>query len=383
MDAENPLATDELQQAFAVFNDIAGSLQHSYSALELQTHALREELGRVEAQRQDEQRRTKRVTRKLENLLQSLPGGVVLLDSQGYVEDSNSAALDLLGAPLSGELWLNVIDRAFDPQLDDGHEISLKDGRRISLATRSLDQEPGQIILLTDQTDTRRLQAKLHHNERLVEMGRMMAALAHQIRTPLASATLYAHHLQNESLDQTRSSKFAIKVSTQLAAIEQQIRDMLVFARSDLPVTERITLTNLMSGLEDAMAVSVSKSNADCDVSCESGAFNLFCNREVLIGALTNLVSNSLQSRDDVTIKVSACVIAKETIRITVEDNGAGFDADDEKPFFSNKPQGTGLGLAVVRAVVAAHQGQFELRSVKGTGTTAVVVLPVAPAQAI
>lgn len=378
MEADQPIAADELQQAFAVFNDIAGSLQQSYAALELQTEALREELSRVELQRSQQQRQTQRVSRKLENLLQSLPGGVILLDSQGYVEDSNSAALELLGAPLSGELWINVIDRAFDPQLDDGHEISLKDGRRISLATRSLDHEPGQIILLTDQTDTRRLQAKVHHNERLVEMGRMMAALAHQLRTPLASATLYAGHLQDEALDSVRQRKFAAKVSTQLAAIEQQIRDMLVFARSDLPLTESVSLQELMSALENVALEAQQKLKGECRFVCDSGEIPLFCNREVLIGALMNLVTNALQSCDDVAVLIKASAAPNDTICITVEDNGPGFDANDEKPFFTSKPQGTGLGLAVARAVVAAHQGHFNLVSEKGNGTVATVSLPVA-----
>ena len=129
-----------------LFNDIAGSLQQSYASLEQHTQALSLELTLLKQQHNNERLETRKIERRLENLLQCLPGGVVLLDTHGYIEDCNPVAEDFLGLPLKSELWLDVIDRAFNPQLDDGHEISLRDGRRISLATRSLDPEPGQLI---------------------------------------------------------------------------------------------------------------------------------------------------------------------------------------------------------------------------------------------
>ncbi|MFX5472275.1 PAS domain-containing sensor histidine kinase, partial [Acinetobacter baumannii] len=92
---------------------------------------------------------------------------------------------------LVGMLWREVIARCFAPREDDGHEISLRDGRRLSIATRSLNGEPGQLILLNDLTDPRRPQEQLARHERLSALGRMVASLAHQIRTPLSAALLY------------------------------------------------------------------------------------------------------------------------------------------------------------------------------------------------
>jgi two-component system sensor histidine kinase FlrB len=89
--------------------------------------------------------------------------------------DCNAAALDILGAPLDGELWLEIIRQRFAPRNDDGHEISLVNGKRVSLLSRSLDEEPVQIILITDQTETRRLQQSLSRHQRLLEMGKMVS----------------------------------------------------------------------------------------------------------------------------------------------------------------------------------------------------------------
>ncbi len=367
---------EKLQQAFSLFNGIADSLQQYYSSLEQHTQALRLELTLLKQEHKNERLETRKVERRLENLLQCLPGGVVLLDTHGHIEDCNPVAEDFLGLPLKSQLWLDVIDRAFNPQLDDGHEISLRDGRRISLATRSLAPEPGQLILLTDLTETRQLQDKLHHNERLIEMGKMMAALAHQLRTPLASATLYAGHLCTPTLETSRSQKFANKVMEQLQAIEQQISDMLVFARSDLPVTEKLESTELARLLTDAIAHPVKLHEAHAEVNCRGPVLRILCNREVLIGAVMNLVLNALQADRYARLEIDLDSRTGQSVRISVRDHGPGFNTDNEKIFFSNKPGGTGLGLAVVRAVAAAHQARFELRSTPGQGTVASIELP-------
>lgn len=367
---------EKLQQAFSLFNGIADSLQQSYASLEQHTQALRLELTQIKRERQNERLETQKVERRLENLLQCLPGGVVLLDTHGYVEDCNPVAEDFLGSPLKSVLWLDVIDRAFNPQLDDGHEISLRDGRRINLATRSLENEPGQLILLTDLTETRQLQDKLHHNERLIEMGKMMAALAHQLRTPLASATLYAGHLCTPSLEASRAQKFARKVMEQLQAIEQQISDMLVFARSDLPVTETLQSSEFARLLEEAIAQPVALHEAQASVNRRGPDVPILCNREVLIGAIMNLVVNALQAEKNARLEIDLDSSNGRALLISVKDHGPGFNTDNEKSFFTNKPGGTGLGLAVVRAVAAAHQARFELRSTPGQGTVASIELP-------
>ena len=96
---------------------------------------------------------------------------------------------------LLGKKWNQIVEAFFSPKDDDGHEVSMKSGRRVSISTRSLDQEVGQIILITDQTETRRLQDELSRGQRLSALGKTVSALAHQIRTPLSAATLYASHL--------------------------------------------------------------------------------------------------------------------------------------------------------------------------------------------
>jgi two-component system, sensor histidine kinase FlrB len=294
------------------------------------------------------------------------------------VREANPAACDLLGLPLEGELWRHVITRCFAPREDDGHEISLKDGRRLSIATRSLDAEPGQLVLLNDLTETRHLQDQLARHERLSSLGRMVASLAHQIRTPLSAALIYASHLTDEQLPAATHQRFAGRLKERLHELEHQVRDMLVFARGELPLTDRVTPGQLMQALQAAASTHIQ--DAHVRWQCDSHLGELLCNRDTLVGSLLNLIENAIQaSGPGVRLKVHL-YHREQTLRLCISDNGSGIEPTVLRrlgePFFTTKTNGTGLGLTVVKAVARAHQGELQLRSRVGRGTCALMTLP-------
>lgn len=369
----------DLAEAFEQFNQMSGQLAESYSELEQQVAQLNARLEQQELDRQRELADKERITLRLENLLQLLPGGVIVLDSQGRVQECNAAALELLGEPLHGEVWGDVIARSFAPRGDDGHEVSLKNGRRVSLATRSLEGEPGQIILLTDQTETRELQARLGHFQRLSFMGKMMASLAHQIRTPLSAAMLYSAHLTKPELREDQRIKFANKVRGRLNSLEEQVRDMLVFARGETKLTDLVSSDQLFGAIEDALDVPLTHADADADCINTLPGVLLQCNQEALVGALMNLVNNALQSGAE-TLELKILKVDDSFLMLEVRDNGPGMNAEQLaqslEPFYSTKSQGTGLGLAVAQVVARAHHGDFYINSDEGQGTVAGFKLP-------
>ena len=169
-------SSDELKKAFEAFNAMSEQLSKSYQVLESRVSTLTDELDTVSAKRLDELAEKEQLASRLESLLNVLPGGVIVLDKRGVITQANPAAYDMLGEPLEGELWRDVIKRSFRPREDDGHEVSTQDGRRYSIATRSL-AEDGQIILLTDNTETRQLQDELSRHERLSALGKMVFCL--------------------------------------------------------------------------------------------------------------------------------------------------------------------------------------------------------------
>lgn len=367
-----------LEQAFQLFNQMSSQLTDSYSLLEARVTELKGELAVVSAQRMQELAEKERLANRLQNLLDLLPGGVIVIDGHGLVREANPAAIDLLGSPLEGELWRHVIARCFAPREDDGHEISLKNGRRLSISTRSLDAEPGQLVLLNDLTETRHLQDQLARHERLSSLGRMVASLAHQIRTPLSAALLYASHLTEQQLPVETQQRFAGRLKERLHELEHQVRDMLVFARGELPLTDRISPNALMQSLQAAALTHVQ--DLPIRWQCDSYAGELLCNRDTLVGALLNLIENAIQaSAGEARLKVH-CYTRGNTLRLCVSDSGSGIEptvlARLGEPFFTTKVTGTGLGLTVVKAVARAHQGELTLRSRVGRGTCAQVSLP-------
>ncbi|WP_256677267.1 PAS domain-containing sensor histidine kinase [Pseudomonas sp. FSL R10-1350] len=371
-----PANAAQLEQAFSLFNQMSTQLTDSYSLLEARVAELKGELALAGERRVDELAENQRLANRLQHLLDLLPGGVIVIDDRGLVSEANPAACELLGLPLQGELWRQVIARCFAPREDDGHEISLKDGRRLSIATRSLDPEPGQLVLLNDLTETRRLQDQLSRHERLSSLGRMVTSLAHQIRTPLSAALIYASHLTEQTLPVETQQRFAGRLKERLHELEHQVRDMLVFARGELPLADRVSPKALMQALQAAAQTHVEGVSMRWQCDVHTGL--VLCNRDTLVGALLNLIENALQAG---AVRLKVHLYARDNqLRLCVSDSGSGIEPKVlerlGEPFFTTKATGTGLGLAVVTAVARAHQGDLGLRSRLGRGTCALLSLP-------
>jgi two-component system sensor histidine kinase FlrB len=206
----------------------------------------------------------------------------------------------------------------------------------------------------------------------------MVASLAHQIRTPLSAALLYASHLTEQELPVATQQRFAGRLKERLHELEHQVRDMLVFARGELPLTDRVTPKMLMQSLQAAALTHVQ--DLPIRWQCDSHAGELLCNRDTLVGAILNLIENAIQaSAGGVRLKVHLYTRGNN-LRLCVSDSGSGIDEAVlvrlGEPFFTTKTTGTGLGLTVVKAVARAHQGELLLRSRPGRGTCAQVILP-------
>ena len=367
-----------VDSALDMFNRMSRQITDSYRTLESRVNQLSGELSEESLQRQQELEKKEQLANQLTTLLKALPAGVVVLDSQGVVTQANPAAINLLGEPLDGEHWINVIQRCFAPRQDDGHEISLKDGRRVSIEIRTMENQPGQLILLTDMTETRQLQSQLAHAQRLSAMGKMVASLAHQIRTPLSAAILYGGHLTETELDEEMRQRCANRLMSRLSHLEQQVSDMLIFARGETRLAEELSVTTLATALQSAVDAISERSGVQLVLQTQGADGYLLCNRDALVGACTNLVNNSIEAgATSVSLNLRDC---GHELAIDVCDNGPGFDCAMaprlQEAFYTTKSHGTGLGLAVVQAVVGAHQGRFAMTSAPQNGAQASIWLP-------
>lgn len=371
----------ELEQAFQAFNQRSLELEASYRELESRVAQLNKELAAARSERFQELIEKERLAGRLEQLHEALPGAVVVLDGSGVVQECNSGAVVMLGEPLVGMPWREVADRAFTQLADTDGELMLRAGGRISISQRSLLVEPGQILLLTDVTETRRLQEALERKERLSSMGETVASLAHQIRTPLASAMLYSSHLGGRELPERERQRFAAKVLARLRHLDRMMNDMLVFARGGRAGHGKISVGELLSEVVTALEPQLGDGDSielrvGPEAECLTGHY------EALTGALLNLASNALEATEDkASIQLEVHLEGADRLVFLVKDEGHGMAPDTAArvfdPFFTTRPDGTGLGLAVVRSIATAHGGEVWVESTPGAGSTFGIRVPI------
>lgn len=318
---------------------------------------------------------------QLEKIIDAMPTGMIMLDGDGVVVKINKIASKLLDEPILGYPWFDVIRRSFKPRADDWHEVSLNDGRRVKLEISALEDQPGQLIMITDLTETRLLQDKLSKLQRLSSLGQMVSKLAHQIRTPLSAAMLYGANLKNKKLKEEDRDNFQDKLMSRLQDLEQQVNDMLLFAKSgQQQVVEPLSINELVNDSTSGLEALIEKAKAKITFQPCPDDCHVLGNKSALTGAIQNLIHNSLEViQSNAEIQISS-YCQNEYAYISVKDNGNGISADlaDKifEPFYTSRVQGTGLGLAVVKSVTQAHQGSVHLLSKPNEGAHFCIKLP-------
>lgn len=326
-----------------------------------------------------------RLANRMAQLLEVLPGGVIVLNGQGKVQQCNAAAINMLGEPLQDQYWATVIKRAFAPKSDNSPDVALLDGRLVHISTSPLKDEPGQIVLLNDVTETRRLQLKVSHLQRLSAMGEVAARLAHQIRTPLSSAMLYLSPLMKEDTAPTLRQNFAKKLHNSITHMEGLIKDMLAFSRGDMASTAPVSVDALCATIEQQFMAQQGAENFDLQIDNALDKAFVYGSQDALASAINNLLNNAraaCEPKGEISVFVEQIEDKQgmEWVEISVEDNGVGISpADQEKiltPFYTTRSSGTGLGLPVVKSIVKAHRGTLWFASDHGEGSTFCIRLP-------
>ncbi|MGC9386241.1 MAG: sensor histidine kinase [Hydrogenovibrio sp.] len=371
----------ELEAAFELFNQTSSQLTLAYESLQNQVEDLQAKL--------DESNREKhRVGERLEQLLNLLPAGVIVLDEYDAIIDMNPAAELILGADAMGRNWEVVVRNVFLMANDAGELMTHNQMvYQLSQSPLSLSKEDGErlngkILLIQDVTAARDLQQHISRHQRLSSMGEMAASLAHQIRTPLASALLYVSQLSSPQLAEDKRDKFVDKSLTSLRHLEALVKDMLQYAKGGKAKDQKVTISGLLEALKHSVEPKVNQSNSEIRFHEKSPGLVVLGDEDALLTALENLVGNAIdivsqQAKIDVFVLEEP---QRNRVDIIVADHGPGLSEEmNEKifePFFTSRAQGTGLGLAVVRAVAEAHGGEAWVKSIKGQGARFGLRLP-------
>lgn len=376
-----------LEQAFGVFNELSSRLTDAYSQLEQQVAALNLELARSRQGRLNERAQKEHLADQLGVLLEALPAAVVLIDVRDRVDRFNPAAEQLFPEVAWGRRWAEVQQDALAAETSPG-SWRLKDGRRVNVSKRPL-QDRGCILVLVDVSDQYRLQERVERQDRLGAMGEMAAQLAHQIRTPLSTAVLYAGQLAKGGLNEVQRGQFSDKLLAGLRHTETLVRDMLAFSRGGNFSSAAIALPGVIHTAVAGLAPRIAQLGADVSIDIDAlSETRIRGNLDALAGAISNLVDNAL---DHAGGNAKIHIVGRHqpsagTVYLTIEDDGPGLDPAVLPrifdPFFTTRQRGTGLGLAVVQAVVLEHDGSIAAGASSLGGARFEIQLPALPPAA-
>lgn len=272
----------------------------------------------------------------------------------------------------------DVTEIPVDPaRLAEAFRLFNQVSEELSTAYGALERQVEALTaeLAAANAETQRLREQAERNARLAAMGEMAAQLAHQLRTPLAAALLYAGNLENPDLPEASRVSIAQKTVGRLKHLERLIQDMLLFARGEVLGREPFEVADLLRELAHTFEPLARPRGIAFELGGVTEGLALTGNRKALAGALTNLLENALQAvADNSAAKVSLGVTASAgQLAFTVRDNGRGMPPDVVarlfEPFFTTRMDGTGLGLAIARGVARAHGGGIDVTSELGAGT--------------
>ena len=233
----------------------------------------------------------------------------------------------------------------------------------------------------------RELETQLHQAEKGAVVGRLAAAIAHEIRNPLNYINLTLDHLRSsfapaDPEKRTTFVRLTDQLKTEVARINRHITDFLKYSR---PSKLELQHLDIRAEAEDALRL-VEVRAGECGIETkilQDGPLPpVAADRESLRSVFTNLVINAVESIDgdggNVSIKLSKQ--DENSVKVEVIDTGRGISPDDIskvfEPYFSTKETGTGLGLAIVKKAIDDHGGTISVASKKGSGTTFTIILP-------
>ena len=359
-------------------SEAESALRQGYRELSGYVAKLNSELEAARLARRKENRERENLLSRFATMLDALPGGVIILDSDDAITEANPQARALLGEPLEGQSWTTIEQRGrFNSQ--GSFEIR---GRRLNISTCPLPGGNETIVLVSDITAQHALQRELGRKTRLSSLGEMAARLAHQIRTPLSSTVLYVDQLSKD-IDQTKRDRICRALKAQLSQTESLITSMLGFVRGGSLLC--LEPAKVLGVVEEALS--------SCDGILEASGAVVVTNRinpsltilaapTELSSVIANMIQNSIQvCEDKPEIEVWAGAINQHMMLIRVSDNGPGIPSDviDQvfDPFFTTRAAGTGLGLAVLASVVQRHGGTVHATNRESGGAQFTILLPV------
>jgi len=325
-----------------------------------------------------------------EDILQSVPSGVVSLDQELRITKMNQSAekifamkesesigrkySEIFSEPVAGIIAKReIVERAESGYVtNSGKRIWI--GLNISPLKDSEKRTIGMIFVFTDLTELKAFQSQMELRERLSTLGEMSAGIAHELRNPLAVISGYAKLLSKKADAALLPTVEAI--FKEVTVMDRIISDFLSFARqTDLSPSE-VDLKGLLAGCISAVADS--GRGVRIVRQMETLPQTIKADEVLLRQSVTNILQNAVESMPEGGDLIVSGAVG-DYLDISFSDSGHGVPENMRDkiflPFFTTKERGTGLGLSIVHKIITSHGGTIRLESGE-KGTTFTIRLP-------
>ncbi len=328
-----------------------------------------------------------------DTVISNLPVGLMVLSRDGRIIFINREAAKIIDQEAD-----SILGKRLDEKFTKGfvHAVSALNSnmdfveKEVDIITKGGSYQPatiiaskiiseygdhiGDIVIIKDLKEIKKLQEEIQRKERLASLGRLAAGIAHEIRNPLSSIKGMATYYIQKFSDQTEEGKIGKILVQEVNRLNRVISELLDFAK---PVNLNLRETRLKDLVNHALRLiseDAREKNINIHVGIEPDELSVVVDPDRFIQCLLNLFINSLESMDkDGVLSIVGRVVDEKQVLIQVIDSGKGIDKKDLTrifdPYFTTKPFGTGLGLAIVHKIVEAHGGKIEVISNKGQGT--------------
>lgn len=361
------------------FHDLVENLKDKEKELEKLKAFAEEKAGRMEAYN--------------ENILRSVPSGVITIDNAMTIKSINHAAEHILGMDAGEAADRNIGDVFREPLtaiMKEHRTVSrgeypyvTNDNRHIWLGIttsqlkNTADENIGTIFVFTDLTDIKALQTQVELRQRLSQLGEMSAGISHELRNSMSVVSGYAKLLGRKVDPSAKDTVNAI--SAEISNMDKIISELLAFAKPSVLNREKIDLNKTIKETtvsavreNDTIRISV---NAEVPVSVDAD--------EVLLRqALSNLFINAVDAMPEGgSLEIETARLNNKAV-IHIRDTGHGIPEGIKQkiflPFYTTKETGTGFGLALVQKIIVSHGGSIDVESREGEGSEFRITLPAA-----
>jgi len=403
--------------SYASFNKTIQKLHQAYKDLEQKFENLNLELEQTNLKLRESLVEKDKVTNYLNNILESLTSGVLVVNLEEKITLFNRAAEEITGYKADEVLnrpYLEILGKEVDPQstpvhtlragishLNEEKEVLTKLQTKIPLgySTSLLQDSEGNLLgaveVFFDLSKIKKLEEEIARVRTLAALGEMAATVAHEVKNPLGGISGFADLLYRDIEEGDPRKNYVKKVIEGVDILNRIVMNLLDYTRSiklDVRPTDFVKFLDEVVGFFE-MDILREKKNIKIERLYPGMRCNCLLDSEKFKQVILNLLYNASQALPDGgLIQLSAGLESKEMenkipdstvgqmVSLKIKDNGIGMSEEVKNklftPFFTTKEKGTGLGLSTVKKIVQAHKGEIEVDSKLGKGTTVTIFIP-------